>query len=68
MRTPQSIYSKLGNLYKVPPKVVEVICNSPFKFAKEAMSNFTDKPIRLQYLGKFKLKKKYEQKEDTVER
>lgn len=65
MRTPQSTYTWLSNKYHISSKIIEVICNSPFKFANEAMSNLVQKPIRLQYIGKFKLKRKYEQKEDT---
>ena len=42
--------------------VIEVICNSPFKFAKEVMSNNEDiKDIMFTYLFKLKLKKKYKE-------
>ena len=54
---------KLGQLpffnkYNIPYPVIEVICNSPFKFAKEVMSNDEDtKDIMFAYLFKLKLKK-----------
>lgn len=57
-----SIYSSLANKYNLPYPVIEVICNSPFKFAKEVMSNNEDiKDIMFAYLFKLKLKKKYEE-------
>lgn len=55
-----SIYSILANKYNLPYPVIEVICNSPFKFAKEIMSDDKDlKDIMFAYLFKLKLKKKY---------
>lgn len=55
-----SIYTTLANKYNLPPQVIEVICNSPFKFAKKVMSDDNDKKdIMLAYLFKFKMKKKY---------
>lgn len=61
MKNQASIYTKLSNKYNVPRQVVEVICNSPFRFTNEAISNMDTKPIRFTYLGKFKLKKRYEE-------
>ena len=62
-----SIYSSLANKYNLPYPVIEVICNSPFKFAKEVMSNDEDtKDIMFAYLFKFKLKKKYEQSSSII--
>ena len=59
-----SIYSSLANKYNLPYPVIEVICNSPFKFAKEVMSNNEDiKDIMFAYLFKLKLKKKYKETE-----
>ena len=56
-----SIYSSLANKYNLPYPVIEVICNSPFKFAKEVMSNDEDtKTIMFGYLFKIKPKRKYE--------
>lgn len=56
-----TIYSQLSNKYNIPYQVIEVICNSPFKFASEKISDSEDnKSIMFAYLGKIKLKKKYE--------
>nr|UVN10325.1 MAG: DNA-binding protein [Bacteriophage sp.] len=55
-----SIYTHLANKYNIPYQVVEVICNYPFKFANEKISNTKDiKPIMFSYLFKIKPKKKY---------
>ena len=55
-----NIYTQLSNKYNIPYPVIEVICNSPFKFAKEVMSNDDDtKDIMFAYLFKLKLKNKY---------
>lgn len=55
-----SIYTELANKYDLPYQVIEVICNSPFKFAKQVMVNDNDlKDIMFAYLFKIKLKKKF---------
>lgn len=55
-----SIYTELANKYNLPYQVIEVICNSPFKFAKQVMTNDNDyKDIMFAYLFKIKLKKKF---------
>ena len=55
-----SIYTELANKYNLPYQVIEVICNSPFKFAKQIMTNDDDnKDIMFAYLFKLKLKKKF---------
>ena len=55
-----SIYTHLANKYNIPYQAVEVICNHPFKFANEKISNTKDiKPIMFSYLFKIKPKKKY---------
>ena len=55
-----SIYTELANKYNLPYQVIEVICNSPFKFAKQVMANDNDvKDIMFAYLFKLKLKKKF---------
>lgn len=55
-----SIYTELANKYNLPYPVIEVICNSPFKFAKQVISNEDDiKDIMFAYLFKIKLKKKF---------
>ena len=54
-----SIYTELANKYNLPYQVIEVICNSPFKFAKQVIANDEDnKDILFAYLFKLKLKKK----------
>ena len=55
-----SIYTELANKYNLPYQVIEVICNSPFKFAKQVIANDDDpKDIMFAYLFKIKLKKKF---------
>lgn len=55
-----SIYTELANKYDLPYQVIEVICNSPFKFAKEVIADDEDiKDIMFAYLFKIKLKKKF---------
>lgn len=55
-----SIYTSLANKYNVPYQVIEVICNSPFKFAKHIIEKGDDaKDIMFAYLFKIKLKKKF---------
>ena len=55
-----SIYTELANKYSLPYQVIEVICNSPFKFAKQIIANDEDqKDIMFAYLFKLKLKKKF---------
>lgn len=56
----KSIYTELSNKYNLPYQVIEVICNSPFRFANDVISNYDDKPIRFAYIGKIKVKKRYE--------
>ena len=54
-----NIYTTLSNKYNLPYPVIEVICNSPFKFAKQVINGDVEyKPIMLAYLFKLKLKKK----------
>ena len=56
-----NIYSVLAKKYNLPIPVIEVICNSPFKFAKEKIADDDNlKSVMFAYLFKFKLKKKYE--------
>lgn len=55
-----SIYTELANKYNLPYQVIEVICNSPFKFAKQVIADDSDyKDIMFAYLFKIKLKKKF---------
>lgn len=61
-----NIYTQLSNKYNIPSQVIEVICNSPFRFAKEVMSNDDDtKDIMFAYLFKLKLKNKYKHEVNT---
>ncbi len=61
MRNQTSIYTKLSNKYNIPYQVIEVICNSPFKFANQSISNLDPKHVMFAYLGKIKIKKRYEE-------
>jgi hypothetical protein len=52
-----NIYRQLADRYDVPIQVIEVICNSPFKFTNKVMADPTDnRSIMLAYLFKIKLK------------
>ena len=52
-----NIYRQLADRYNVPIQVVEVICNSPFKFTNKVMADPEDnRSITLAYLFKIKLK------------
>lgn len=60
MQNHQNIYSKLSKKYNIPYPIIEVICNSPFRFTNAVITNLDSKPVRFPYLGKIKLKKRYE--------
>ena len=52
-----NIYRQLADRYDVPIQVVEVICNSPFKFTNKVMADPEDnRSIMLAYLFQIKLK------------
>ena len=52
-----NIHSALASKYKLPQNVIEVICNSPFKFTNKVMADPEDgRTIMLAYLFKIKLK------------
>ena len=60
MAKKQNIYQQLASEYNIPQHVVEVICNSPFKFANKVMQDPEDTtPIMFAYLFKIKLKNYY---------
>lgn len=60
IRKRSNIYLTLSKKYNLPVPVIEVICNSPFKFAKEKIADDSNvKSIMFAYLFKYKLKKKY---------
>ena len=62
-----SIFTELANKYNLPYQVIEVICNSPFKFAKQVITNDEDqKDIMFAYLFKIKLKKKFKNENTQV--
>ena len=62
-----SIYTELANKYNLPYQVIEVICNSPFKFAKAVINGELDyKPIMFAYLFKLKLKKKFDNENKEI--
>lgn len=65
-RTQQRFITKLSNKYNIDSKIIEVICNHPFVFTAQKMRENDPKPIRFMYLGKFKMKKNYEQKADKT--
>ena len=57
MAKKQNIYQELGSKYNLPQHVIEVICNSPFKFTNKVMADPSDpRTIMLAYLFKIKLK------------
>lgn len=58
----KNIYLELAKKYNLPQPVIELVCNSPFKFAKEKIADDDNvKAIMFAYLFKLKLKKRYEQ-------
>lgn len=62
-----SIYTELANKYNLPYQVIEVICNSPFKFAKQVIADDYDmKDVMFAYLFKIKLKKKFKNENTQV--
>lgn len=61
----KSFYTEISNKYNLPYQVIKVICNHPFLFASEKISECDDRPILFTYLGKIKIKKRYEQQKDN---
>lgn len=60
MAKKQNVYQQLGSKYGLPQHVIEVICNSPFKFANKVMQDPNDlTPVMFAYLFKIKLKNHY---------
>lgn len=54
-------YATMAKKYDIDTKFIEMICLSPFKYLREAIESDEElKPIMLAYLGKFKLKKNFE--------
>ena len=55
MEISTNIHSGLASKYKLPQNVIEVICNSPFKFTNKVMADPEDsRTIMLAYLFKIK--------------
>ena len=74
MAKKRNIYQELASKHGLPQHVIEVICNSPFKFANKVMQDPNDlTPIMFAYLFKIKLKNyyaedKYRSKEKRLEK
>lgn len=62
-----SVYTKLANKYNLPYQVIRVICNHPFLFASRRISEADPKSLMFSYIGKIKMKKKYEQENNQTE-
>jgi hypothetical protein len=60
IKTHRGIYAELSQKYNIPLPVIEVICNSPFKFANNAIRENDTRAIMLAYLFKIKRKKSHE--------
>lgn len=57
----QNIFTQLSTKYNLPQQVIEVICKHPFLFASRSIANEEDeRSLMFAYLGKLKIKKKYE--------
>lgn len=62
-----SVYTDLANRYNLPYQVIRVICNHPFLFASRRISEADIKPLMFSYIGKIKMKKRYEQEYNKIE-
>ncbi len=67
-KTGTSVYTELANKYNIPYQVIRVICNHPFLFASRKISEEDKKPLMLSYIGKIKMKKRYEQEDNKVKK
>lgn len=52
----KKIYAELAEKYKLPVPIIEKICDSQFEFTSGIIAKGNDEPVRLQYLGIFKVK------------
>lgn len=66
-KTGMSVYTELANKYNLPYQVIRVICNHPFLFASRRISEADIKPLMFSYIGKIKMKKRYEQEYNKIE-
>lgn len=67
-KTGTSVYTDLANKYNLPYQVIRVICNHPFLFASRRISEADTKPLMFSYIGKIKMKKRYEQESNKVKK
>ena len=65
-QTGMSVYTDLANKYNLPYQVIRVICNHPFLFASRRISEADIKPLMFSYIGKIKMKKRYEQEDSQI--
>lgn len=56
----KAFFKKLGKRFDLPPNVIQVICNSPFKFTLDVAKDPDDmKDIMFTYLCKIGLKPRF---------
>lgn len=67
-KTGTSVYTELANKYNIPYQVIRVICNHPFLFTSRRISEADTKPLMFSYIGKIKMKKRYEQEGNKVKK
>ncbi len=65
-KTGTSVYTELANKYNIPYQVIRVICNHPFLFASRKIAEADTKPLMFSYIGKIKMKKRYEQESNKT--
>lgn len=65
-KTGTSVYTELANKYNIPYQVIRVICNHPFLFASRKIAKADTKPLMFSYIGKIKMKKRYEQESNKT--
>ena len=65
-KTGTSVYTDLAYKYKLPYQVIRVICNHPFLFASRKIAEADTKPLMFSYIGKIKMKKRYEQESNKI--
>lgn len=63
-----SVYTKLANKYNLPYQIIRVICNHPFLFASRRIAESDERPLMFAYLGKIKMKKRYEQEDNKIKK
>lgn len=58
-------YKKLSEDYGIPIHVVKAMVESQFAFTRDVISQGDDKPVRLQFLGLFRVKEGKREKVKT---